>query len=155
MIRNIKQKYIAQLRVRLLEEQQWNCPICDKPIEHPVLDHHHIKRVKGTGLIRGVLCRSCNILLGKVENNCVRYNITQEELPQVLLNMSVYLTKPHLPYKHPSEKQRQILTKSSYNKLKRVVLNQTQVPPYPKSGKLTKKLASLFLKYNVEPTYYK
>jgi len=36
----------------------------------PVLDHDH-----GTGAIRATLHRSCNALLGKVENNAARFGV--------------------------------------------------------------------------------
>jgi hypothetical protein len=108
---------ISTLREVLCQKQQGICPICCKELNAPCLDHHHKKRIKGTGQIRGVLCRACNVMLGKIENNCVRYSIAQEGLPAVLRNMATYLEQPHLPYIHPSDAPKaKKLRKSSYNK---------------------------------------
>lgn len=109
------------LRNELLNENPI-CPLCLKNIENPVLDHKHAKKSEnigenGAGLVRGVICRECNIFLGKMENNYKRYKI--ENLPEFLLNASKYLTKGTLGYVYPSEasKLKPILTKSAYNKI--------------------------------------
>lgn len=53
--------------------QQRNlCALCQQPgvARDPVLDHcHH------TGAVRGTLHRSCNSLLGKLENNAARFGV--------------------------------------------------------------------------------
>jgi len=72
--------------------------------KRPVLDHSHIKRIKGTGRIRGTLCSSCNVYLAKIENNATRYGIKQTVIPLVLRNIADYLELPVTPYIHPSEK---------------------------------------------------
>lgn len=149
---------ISPLREALCEKQQGFCPICCRKINAPCLDHHHKKRIKGSGQIRGVLCRSCNVMLGKIENNCVRYSISQEELPEILRNMAKYLEQPHLPYIHPSDAPKQkLLMKSSYNKLKKIMKeapSKKKCPEYPKSGKLTKPLKALYKEYNLKPEFY-
>jgi hypothetical protein len=45
----------------LFEEQRGRCATCDdeREIERLVVDHNH-----GTGFIRGLLCRSCNVAEG-------------------------------------------------------------------------------------------
>lgn len=48
------------------------CPLCERlmstfPVANRVVDHDH-----KTGAIRGVMCRNCNGLEGKVFNLCVR-----------------------------------------------------------------------------------
>jgi hypothetical protein len=55
----------------LVWEQRTRCAICGKPQEHyagkgksACLDHCHT-----TGKIRGVLCHSCNIILGAAKDN--------------------------------------------------------------------------------------
>lgn len=156
--KQLKWSEVEELRDRLLKWQNHICPICRKQIENPVLDHHHIRRVKGTGQIRGVLCRQCNVLLGKMENNCVRYNVNQEDLPFVLENMARYLLKKHEAYIHPSEAPKEPkLMKSSYNELTKMVEEdgRYKMPEYPKSGKLTVRLAELFERHNVEPKFYR
>lgn len=165
MSTQLKQSDIPDLRSRLLTEQGGLCFICQKQPKQPVLDHSHTKKTKGTGLIRGVLCSQCNVFLAKVENNCTRYLISHEELPDILRKMAKYLEKEHLPYIHPSEKpKRPKLKKSSYNKLVKAHkedLNKAtgkRVPklhPYPKSKVLTKPLERLFALYNIKPEYYK
>jgi hypothetical protein len=155
----LKNKDIKPLRDKLLENNLGICPICKKPIKEgkAVLDHSHKKKNKGTGLIRDVICSGCNILLGKIENNCVRYGTSNEELPFVLSNMVEYLNKPHLSYLHPTEIPKQPkLKKSSYNYLKKLY-EQTYLgnfPEYPKSGKLTKRLNELYAKLAIEPEFY-
>jgi hypothetical protein len=143
---------VESIRSILSHEQQGICPICKKKLNNPCLDHQHTKKVKGSGQIRGVICRSCNVLLGKIENNCARYSVSQQELPKVLHNMAKYLEKEHLPYLHPSEAPKpKKLKKSSYNKLKAL---STKCPTYPRSGKLTKALERLYAEYEIEPEFY-
>ena len=52
----------------------------------PVLDHCHT-----TGAVRGTLHRSCNSLLGKVENNAARFGI--KSLPAFLHGCAGYLQR--------------------------------------------------------------
>lgn len=152
----LRYKDIPKLREKILKEQNSICPICERKIISPVLDHQHKKKIGGTGLCRQVICSQCNVLLGKVENNCIRYNVSQNELPKVLENMAKYLRKDHLPYMHPSESKKiPKLKKSSYNKLKKAVNGAQKIPEYPKSKKLTKQLKILFDKYKIIPEFYK
>lgn len=149
---------IVALRETLCQKQQGICPVCQRMLNAPCLDHHHKRRIKGSGQIRGVLCRSCNVMLGKIENNCVRYSISQEELPEILRNMAKYLEQPHLPYIHPSEAPKpKLLKKSSYNRLKKIIKEapgKKKCPEYPKSGKLTKPLKALYKEFNLKPEFY-
>jgi hypothetical protein len=93
------------------------------------------------------------VLLGKIENNCARYSVSQQELPEVLYNMAKYLEKEHLPYLHPSEAPKaKKLKKTSYNKIKAV--SRKKCPSYPRSGKLTKVLERLYEEYQIEPEFY-
>jgi hypothetical protein len=62
-----------------------------------VVDHDH-----QTGLVRGVISRQANSLLGKVENFFLkRCGGRKEQLSRVLRNMADYLDKPPMPYLHP------------------------------------------------------
>lgn len=153
----LKQKDLPGIREKILEEQNGICPICKREIKDPCVDHHHKKRIKGTGLIRGVLCRSCNVFIAKSENNCIRYAIPYSDLPMILRNMADYLERPQLPYIHPSEAGKEPkLQKASYNSLAKVLKKQNKrVPPYPRSGKLTKELVKLFKKHNISPKFYR
>jgi hypothetical protein len=63
------------IRQQLQIAQNNRCAICQGPIttkpgQDPVLDHDH-----KTGAVRAVLHRSCNSLLGKVENNSARFGV--------------------------------------------------------------------------------
>ena len=143
--------------------QDGKCPICNREIDssEAVLDHQHKKKVKGTGQIRGVLCRTCNVLLGKSENNCVRYKISQEQLPTILKNMAAYLEQEQYPYMHPSEKEApKYLKKSSYNELVKAFnkgLLKKSPPPWPEDGKvkLTVPLKKMFNTLGIIPEFYK
>ena len=160
--RQLLSKEIPSLRAHLLKKQNGLCLICGKRIEdgEAVLDHHHQKKIGGTGLIRGTLCRTCNVFLAKSENNCNRYKIQPDELPRVLRNMADYLEKKQLPYIHPSEKpKKQILKKSSYNKLKKAYTGNIKFPVYrTRKGKntqgMTKPLQKLFDEYDIVPEFY-
>lgn len=152
----LKSSEVQRQREIILERQEGKCLICNRECLSPVLDHHHKKKVKGTGRIRGVLCRNCNIFLGKIENNSSRYCISGESLPEVLRNIANYLEKEQYPFLHPSEKPKEpILKRSSYNKLKKELKGKYKIPEYPKSGKLTKNLEKLFSKVDFSPKFYK
>lgn len=157
-IKILKEKDIKPLREALSKKQRGLCLICKKPLNAPCLDHHHKKRIKGSGRIRGVLCRSCNVMLGKIENNCVRYSISQEELPEILRSMAWYLERTYLPYIHPSDAPKiPKLKKSSYNKLKKIMKadpGRKKCPEYPKSGKLTKPIKVLYKEFQLKPEFY-
>ena len=151
----LKQSDIKPIRKQILEEQNGVCLICGKEPKIACLDHSHKKRIHGSGLVRGVLCSSCNIFIAKSENNCMRYGFSQKELPDILRKMAKYLEKDHYPYIHPSEVEKpKKLKKRSYNVLKKAYRGRAKFPPYPKSGNLIKKLAILFDEYNITPQFY-
>lgn len=143
----LKQSEIKPLRDRLLKEQKGICPVCLKKVQLPVLDHEHKKRYKGSGKIRGVLCSTCNSLLGKIENSIVRYRITKEQLPSVLRNLAVYISRPHLDFIHPSEKPKiKLLGKREFKKVAQYYSEKYPKRKqliFPKSGKATKQINDL------------
>ena len=48
-----------------LKAQQYKCAVCEeKLVERPHVDHCH-----NTGLVRDLLCRYCNLLLGYAKDN--------------------------------------------------------------------------------------
>lgn len=71
-MRKLKTTEVASTRAALLEQQGGKCALCGLTCtdSEAVLDHDH-----ATGLIRAVLHRGCNAMLGKVENNHKRYGI--------------------------------------------------------------------------------
>jgi len=156
-MQQLKQKDIKPIRDMILNEDQSGiCLICGKEPKIACLDHSHKKRIKGTGLIRGVLCSSCNVFIAKSENNCMRYGFSQNELPDILRSMAEYLERDHYPYIHPSEAPKpKKLKKRSYNVLKKAYIGRAKFYSYPKSGYLTKPLARLFEEYNIVPQFYK
>ena len=152
----LKTKDIKRVREEILEEQNGLCAICGKPPKRACLDHHHKKRIGGTGKIRGVVCSNCNVFLAKSENNSIRYGIKPEELPNILRNIADYLEKEQYNMIHPSEAPPDPhLTKRSYNKLKSLYNEKKKFPEYPRSGKITKQLKAIFERYSVEPEFYK
>jgi len=153
--KQLKHSEVKTLREVIWKEQDCVCLICLNQIslEKTVLDHQHKKKVKGSGLIRGVLCSNCNTFLGRIENNSPRHGINKDQLPDILRNMADYLEKDHLPYIHPTEKPKEPkLKKTSFNALQKVHEKELI---YPKSGKLNKTLSALFAKYNLTPEFYK
>jgi hypothetical protein len=72
MLYKLKYSEVVEVRLRLLKQQGDRCALCKLPCAEPeaVLDHDH-----KTGLVRAVLHRGCNSMLGKVENNHSRYGI--------------------------------------------------------------------------------
>lgn len=152
----IKHTEIAKIRNALSEEQGNRCAICGKVLTDPVLDHQHRMNKQqtlgedGAGQIRGVLCRECNALEGKIWNAMNRYAQpkTVAERVEILEHIIEYWSRKPYEMIHPTERDRpQNVSKRQYNKLAKL----TDVPEYPKSGKLTKELAKLFNKYNIHP----
>jgi hypothetical protein len=70
------------------------CFACGRPSQGRRLstDHSH-----ENGLVRGLLCASCNALLGKIENAFKRYGLHKVwglTVITVLLNLATYLQRP-------------------------------------------------------------
>ena len=68
----IKASEVSGVREELRNKQANACALCKLPCSalDAVLDHDH-----SSGAIRGTLHRTCNALLGKVENNYRRYGV--------------------------------------------------------------------------------
>jgi hypothetical protein len=157
----LKQKDISDIRDTIIEEQCGCCWLCGELLDDKTgvcLDHQHMTKkeelgVNGAGLVRGVLCRGCNSMEGKVWNNMKRYGIKNKS--EWLRKLANYWDKDNYNMVHPNEIPRSPkLKKQSYNKLKKVYDKKSKIPDYPKSGKLTKKLSGLFVLYSIEPDYY-
>lgn len=163
---------LKNVRTKCLEDQHHRCAICgsdlgDDPTNQHV-DHQHCLKsdplgVNGNGLIRGVLCRNCNALEGKIWNNMRRFQACTREDPvnsrvKWLESLLKYY-KINLQHKqkilHPSEKRKIRLPKSSYNKLKKNFYldpknfkRNGDEKPFPKyTGFVTPKLRSLSDQY--------
>lgn len=87
----------AELKRYRLENTPESCPILGHADIDPVVDHDH-----KTGMIRGVVSRQGNSLIGKIENffktRCV---CATDDLPQVLRNAANYLEQDCLRLLHP------------------------------------------------------
>jgi hypothetical protein len=93
---------IAEVRAELLAAQKGRCALSGILIRpgQAVLDHDH-----STGVIRAVLDRGVNALLGKVENNAARYGV--RELAAFGNGLGAYLQRhvtPQTPWLHPLHK---------------------------------------------------
>lgn len=99
----MKLKYteVKPLREKLLLEQGNCCRLCGQTIvDDAVLDHDH-----KTGLLRGVLHRGCNSLLGKIENSMPRSRVDLGRLAAISGNLIKYLTAdPVSELLHPTHK---------------------------------------------------
>ena len=132
--------------VRLIREsflkKSCICPICNKEINNPVVDHQHKKKVRGTGRIRNNICSNCNVFIAKTENNCTRFKIAQEELPEVLKNISEYFGAQQYNIIHYTDKEsRPTLSKIQANKVLKYweyLYPRKKKLLYPKSGVQTK-----------------
>lgn len=159
----IEHKNLKFFRDSLIIKQKNTCPICNNILQMPTLDHFHCKRHYGTGYARGVICNGCNRFLGMLENNAARNGIEFSELPNVLREIAFYvetsgIVKDNICLIHPTEKiPEKKFKKTCYNKLiKAIKASGSMKPPpvYPSSGKLSKKLESLFEKYGIPIEFY-
>jgi hypothetical protein len=98
----LKTTEIKAFRESLWSKQLECCALCGEHIEitEAVLDHDH-----RSGLIRGVLHRGCNSLLGKIENAMPRSRVDLGRLSQISDNLIRYLTAdPITDLLHPTYK---------------------------------------------------
>ncbi len=96
--------------LRILKEQGGICPLCELDIDTSVrgnrtdyvLDHCH-----ETGVVRGVLHRSCNGALGKMDNAIGRWGAKSmaydKIVPYLERVLAYYKSKPY-PYIYPTHK---------------------------------------------------
>lgn len=63
--RRLKASEVIVAKAAILRKQEGTCPLCKKPmtLSEACQDHDH-----KTGLLRGVLCRNCNGIEGKIFN---------------------------------------------------------------------------------------
>jgi len=169
-LKQLKSKDITKIRDEILYFQQGKCALCHNPITEKSgtsLDHQHrtkdsIIGENGGGLVRGVLCRSCNVFEGKIWNNSKRFGL-HDNLSNWLRDLADYLDKENYPLIHPSEEPREPkVSKRNYNKCKKLYNEEEFIPKrknqkkkpmieYPKTGKLTKGLRELFERFGISP----
>ena len=91
--------YLSQNQIKEFREanRPVSCPILDIKTNDWVLDHDH-----QTGMVRGVISRQANSLLGKVENFFLKMcRGRKEDLPNTLEAMATYLEREEMDVLHP------------------------------------------------------
>ena len=92
--------YLSQNQIKEFREgnKPISCPILDIKTDDWVLDHDH-----QNGMVRGVISRQANSLLGKVENFYLKMcKGEKENLPNTLEAMAAYLEQETLDVLHPA-----------------------------------------------------
>jgi len=95
----VPMKYLSQNKIKDYRNanKPKQCPVLKVQTDDWVLDHDH-----QTGLVRGVISRQANSLLGKVENFFLRMcKQDKSKLPEVLRAMASYLERETLDVLHP------------------------------------------------------
>ncbi len=114
-----KSKTIKPIRDAYAIRQKNLCAVCNRPIEKPTLDHVHIKKVKGTGMIRNVLCSQCNTYIARLENNASRHSLNTKELPDILRRVADHLEQEKQII-HPNEiPRKEKVGARAWNKVKK------------------------------------
>jgi len=148
----LETKDISQLRDKLLKEQLNKCGICGTTDGIVwTLDHSHKKGFGGTGLIRGVLCRSCNSVEGKIVRALKRFGVKIHNMSDWLRNLADWLDKPHYPYIHPTEKEVIKITKTDFKALMKKYLEKYPKKvalKYPVGGKANTRLQEIIKEFN-------
>ena len=136
----LKKSDLKQLRDDLVHKQTYLCDVCNcdfkegyyhrklrdvVPKHMPCLDHDH-----KTGQIRGVLCRGCNSLEGRIVNSIERWHTSVDNNPRevsALLHLLAEYTEHHAVDRnegliHPDfkndEEKRLLKNKKARNKRK-------------------------------------
>lgn len=91
--------YLPQNKLKdwRVKHQPKTCPLILRKTSDWVVDHSH-----QSGMVRGVVSRVGNALLGKIENFAYRRcQISQSHLPAVLRGIADYLEQDQLDVLHP------------------------------------------------------
>jgi len=167
MLEELKNKDLKALKEKWHTEQNNICPILKQEflLEEMVLDHQHKLKAEepdesGKGICRGSIQRFANALEGKIVNNFKRMGLGKFiDLPTFLRNLADYLEENHIQdeikYIHPTEVRREPkMSKRNYKKLAKeyhLSGKKAKFPEFPKSGKVTVKLRSLFKEFDIPP----
>lgn len=106
-IRKLTRSQLRPWVIKTLREQGGMCPLCKKPIDltvkgEAVADHSH-----QTGALRGVLHRSCNSGLGKMEHAVGRWGSKDGSYAAMIpwIKAAVeYYAQPEHPFLYPTHK---------------------------------------------------
>ncbi len=130
-----KSKTIKPLREAILNKQKGLCTVCGKPTKDPTLDHEHIKKVRGTGLIRSTVCSQCNTFIARSENNAARHGLKLRELPDTLRRMADHLEDQKQIIHHTEIPKRKKVGIRDWNRVKKYYFNvfptRRQLPKKP------------------------
>lgn len=108
----LKYKEIKTYREEQLQHQSYKCALCGEIIQDDaVLDHCH-----KTGKLRQVLHRGCNSMLGKIENNMPRSQMTIDRLKTFAERLVSYMETQHTEVLHPTYKTKEERKMRAYKK---------------------------------------
>jgi len=96
---NRHRMYLPQNRLAKWREENKpsSCPILDRRTSDWVVDHDH-----KTGMVRGVISRVGNSLIGKIENFLAsRGGQKPDSFPKILRNIADYLERKNTEVLHP------------------------------------------------------
>ena len=104
-MRKLTRTMLRSITLKILKEQDYICPVCKLKIDptvkgEAVCDHDH-----STGQVRGVLHRSCNSALGKMDNAVGRWGAKSMEYTALIAwftNALAYYNMPGHPYIYPT-----------------------------------------------------
>lgn len=93
--------YISQNKLAQYRKEHcvgMGCPILGRELSAPCVDHNH-----RTGMVRGVLSREGNVLLGKFENYLRKFcpDVPEEDYPKIAYNLGDYLERGDTKDLHP------------------------------------------------------
>lgn len=146
-------KDIEVIRGELLDLQNGICPLCNKSITKPVVDHWHTRKNNGNGKVRMALCATCNSMLGVIENHLPRYLINYSDAPTWLDNAARYIQNSTTNLIHPTEKPKVKIGKTEFNILMKKYLEKyptKSILKYPQNGKANARLQSIIKEFNNE-----
>jgi len=168
----MKQNDIKKLKTMLWEANNGICPLLGIEVELDKMTLDHIHKLANEapspqkGTVRNAIEFRANAMEGKIMNSWKRYFGADEanhpiSLPNFLRNLADYLEagayrdKDGNYYIHPSEAPKvKKISKRNYNKLKKVYSlsnRKKKFPDFPKSGKPTVELKSLFEEFKIDP----
>ena len=102
-MRKLKTTEVALVRAQIAKQQDWKCALCQQSVapnarKDAVLDHDH-----DTGVVRGVVCRNCNGMEGKI-NTCATRAAGKGDKLNWLRALVRYLETSGTSYIHPTHK---------------------------------------------------
>lgn len=142
---------VGVVRAELLDIQDSVCPLCNRLIRRPVVDHWHQKVNKGNGKCRLVICAGCNSLVGRIENALPRYLVDYSDAPLFLRNLADYLEAGTTNLVHPTERPRVKLTRTEFKGFQEFMKSKyNKAIKYPLKGLLTLNQESYYKLYIIK-----